>query len=104
MRHLDCFWELEVSLPGRGHIYLNEDSEDEAEEAYIPAPEEEIELEEHQDAPNVIVPVAPEANTTDPGEETDIVDSTSNTSGPRRTTAGQLPARLRDYEVQLWGN
>ena len=80
----------------------NEDSEDEAaEEAEIPAPEEEIELEEHQDAPNLIIPVAPEANATNPGEGTDIVDSTSNTSRPRRTTAGQLPARLGDYEVQL---
>ena len=80
----------------------NEDSEDEAaEEAEIPAPEEEIELEEHQDAPNIIIPVAPEANATNPGEGTDIVDSTSNTSRPRRTTAGQLPARLGDYEVQL---
>ena len=80
----------------------NEDSEDEAaEEAEIPAPEEEIELEEHQDAPNLIITVAPEANATNPGEGTDIVDSTSNTSRPRRTTAGQLPARLGDYEVQL---
>ena len=23
MRHLDCFWGSKVSLPGRGHIYLN---------------------------------------------------------------------------------
>ena len=79
----------------------NEDSEDEAEEAEIPAPEEEIELEGHQDAPNITIPVAPEANATNPGEGADIVDSTSNTSRPRRTTAGQLPARLGDYEVQL---
>ena len=58
----------------------NEDSEDEAEEAEIPAPEEEIELEGHQDAPNITIPVAPEANATNPGEGADIVDSTSNTS------------------------
>ena len=78
----------------------NEDSEDEAEEVEIPAPEEEIEPIGHQNAPNII-PVAPEANATNPGEEVDVVDSTSNISRPRRTTAGQLPARLGDYEVQL---
>ena len=54
----------------------------------------------NQNAPNII-PVAPEANATNPGEEADVADSTSNISRPPRTTAGQLPARLGDYKVQL---
>ena len=80
----------------------NEDSEDEAEETEIPTPEEEIELEGHQDAPNIIIPVAPGANATNPGEGADIVDSTSNTSRPQdnsRTTSSTAP-RLRGAVVR----